>query len=153
MSELKATFYGWFLHYKGMISHKAMVLWYILCFCGKLVARAVVHDNSKFKHAEAIGFATVIPQLSKVVYGSAEYKHYLTLIKPSIDLHYKNNAHHPQHYLNEVNDMKLVDVIEMIADWKSSVKRQKDGSIERSFEINKERFKMSDELVRLLKTI
>jgi uncharacterized LabA/DUF88 family protein len=42
--------------------------------------------------------------------------------------------------------MNLVDLIEMICDWKAATERTKDGNIYKSIEINSERFKMSEQL-------
>lgn len=50
-----------------------------------------------------------------------------------------------------INSMNLVDLIEMICDWKAAGMRHADGDIFRSLEINKERFGMSDQLFEILK--
>jgi hypothetical protein len=47
--------------------------------------------------------------------------------------------------------MNLMDIVEMFCDWKASVKRTKDGDINKSIEINSERFKMSPQLVNIFK--
>lgn len=47
--------------------------------------------------------------------------------------------------------MDLLDVVEMLCDWKAAGMRHADGDILKSLEINRERFKMSDQLYRIFK--
>lgn len=42
--------------------------------------------------------------------------------------------------------MNLVDIIEMLCDWKAATLRHADGDIYKSIEINQKRFGYSDEL-------
>lgn len=72
-------------------------------------------------------------------------------LKPAIDIHYKNNRHHPEHFANGIKDMTLLDLLEMLCDWKASSERHADGNIYRSIEINQSRFGYSDELKDILK--
>ena len=51
---------------------------------------------------------------------------------------------------NGVNGMTLYDLIEMWADWNAAVKRNKDGDIRKSVEINGKRFKLNERMARLL---
>lgn len=46
--------------------------------------------------------------------------------------------------------MNLIDLLEMIADWKASTLRHADGNIFHSIEVNKGRFNLSDQLVKIL---
>ena len=46
--------------------------------------------------------------------------------------------------------MNLIDVLEMIVDWKSSSLRHNDGDIFKSIETNQKRFGYSDELKSIL---
>jgi hypothetical protein len=47
--------------------------------------------------------------------------------------------------------MTLVDVIEMLADWKAATERHEDGDLAKSLEIQRERFGLSDQLVAILR--
>lgn len=49
-----------------------------------------------------------------------------------------------------INGMSLLDVIEMLVDWKAAGERHNDGSIERSLTVNRGRFKISDQLHTIL---
>ncbi len=49
-----------------------------------------------------------------------------------------------------VNDMNLLDILEMLCDWKAASERHNDGNIRKSIEINANRFGLSPQLVRIL---
>ena len=46
----------------------------------------------------------------------------------------------------DLNGMNLIDIIEMLCDWKAATMRHTNGDIIRSVEFNQDRFKYSDEL-------
>lgn len=50
-----------------------------------------------------------------------------------------------------VAGMSLLDVVEMLADWKAATERHDDGDIEKSLEINADRFNLSPQLYSILK--
>lgn len=74
-------------------------------------------------------------------------KGYLKELKVALDSHYAKKSHHPEHYENGVNGFDLFDLIEMFFDWKAAGERHADGNIYKSIEINKDRFKLSDQIV------
>lgn len=47
--------------------------------------------------------------------------------------------------------MNLIDLLEMICDWKASSERHADGNIFNSIEVNQKRFGYSDDLKKILK--
>lgn len=47
--------------------------------------------------------------------------------------------------------MNLIDILEMICDWKAATLRHDDGDISKSIEINQKRFGYSDEMKQILK--
>jgi hypothetical protein len=49
-----------------------------------------------------------------------------------------------------LNGMDLFDIFEMFFDWKAACERHNDGNIYKSIAINKERFKISDQLTEIL---
>jgi hypothetical protein len=99
---------------------------------------------------EVEAFDEYTPKLATSTYGSGEYKSFLTAIKPALDHHYANNAHHPEHWDDGIRGMSLLDVVEMLVDWKAATLRHNDGDIRRSVEINQKRFGYSDELKQIL---
>jgi calcineurin-like phosphoesterase family protein len=117
---------------------------------GEILLRSGNHDKSKLLPPEKPIFDEVTPKLKAMTYGSKEYKDSLASMKPALDHHYANNRHHPEYFMNGIDGMNLVDLIEMICDWKCAVERHADGSITKSLEINKVRFGMSDQLIKIL---
>lgn len=136
---------------KDTLDHKEKVKKFINLCIDDLVMRAENHDNSKLESPEKKYFDEYSPKLKDCTYGSDDYKKCLDGLKPALDHHYKVNSHHPEHYKNGVNGMTLVDLLELICDWKASSMRHEDGDINRSIEVNKDRFKLSDQLVDILK--
>ncbi len=132
-------------------AHIFLVGAYIGVVVLELVNRKEEHDASKLLPPEKEIFDEVTPLLRGLTYGSDDYKAMLGRIKPALDHHYKNNRHHPEYFENGIDGMNLIDLIEMICDWKSATARHADGDIYRSLEINKERFGISDQLANILK--
>lgn len=112
--------------------------------------RAHFHDASKLQEPEKSGFDAMMGRLSNAVYGSDDYKAALAEGKPTIEHHYKVNDHHPEHWPNGINDMSLLSILEMLCDWKAASERTKQGSIQQSLPINKERFGIDNQLYQIL---
>lgn len=115
-----------------------------------LQRRAVRHDDSKFSVEEFESFAQETPGLKKLVYGSDEYRAALRRIKPAINHHQSNNRHHPEYHENGFADMNLLDLIEMLADWRAATERHETGDLRKSIEINAERFGYGEDMKRRL---
>jgi hypothetical protein len=144
--------------------HIAVVRGYILRVIQNLQARSEAHDLSKLDSPEKEVFDEFTPKLAGSTYGSEEYKSFLAAMKPGLDHHYRKNSHHPEHYALEfgevhpgilasgeaIRDMSLLDILEMLCDWKAATLRHNDGDILKSIEINQKRFGYSDELKRIL---
>lgn len=112
----------------------------------ELIRRANVHDNSKLESPEKDFFDEFTPKLAGSTYGSEEYKGFLKELKVGLDHHYANNSHHPEHYENGINGMDLFDIMEMFFDWWAATERHNDGNLLTSIQLNKERFKYSQQL-------
>jgi hypothetical protein len=119
-------------------------------FVDELLGRGQLHDQSKLERPEVEAFTEFTPKLATCTYGSDEYKSYLAAMKPALDHHYARNRHHPEHHKAGINDMTLVDLVEMLCDWKAASERHNDGNILKSIEKNTERFGLSPQLVRIL---
>ena len=114
--------------------------------------KAEMHDYDKIHNdKEKAMFDEYTPKLKHCTYGSEEYKSFLAGLKPSLDIHYANNRHHPEHFENGIRGMNILDVLEMFCDWKASSERHADGDIYKSIEINQKRFGYSDDLKSILK--
>lgn len=114
-----------------------------------LARRAAVHDDSKLQSPEVEIFEEFTPKLAGSTYGSDEYKQFLKEMKPALDHHYAANSHHPEHYDNGIKGMSLLDLLEMVCDWKAATERHNDGNILKSIEINQKRFGYGDELKQI----
>lgn len=117
----------------------------------ELVDRSVQHDRSKAEDPELAVFNEFTPRLKHSTYGSDEYKGYLAAMAEGLAHHYANNRHHPEAFGEAgVNGMTLVDLIEMLADWKAATERHADGDLARSLEIQQERFGLTPQLRQIL---
>ena len=67
----------------------------------------------------------------------------------ALNHHYAANRHHPEHFSKGIDDMTLVDIVEMLCDWKAASLRQNDGNLLKSIEINAQRFGYDDQLKRI----
>lgn len=130
--------------------HIAKVQGLLADICAVLQSRAAEHDLSKFASPEKEAYDELTPQMRNVEYGSKEYKDLLAQMRPAIDHHYQKNRHHPEYYSNGIGGMSLIDIIEMIVDWKASSERNKGGSFEKSLKINTERFRIDPRLAGII---
>lgn len=115
-----------------------------------IINRGDCHDQSKLQSLEKEIFDEYTPKLAETTYGSEEYKTYLEEMKVALKHHYSKNRHHPEYHPNGVHDMNLVDLIEMLCDWKAATMRHNDGNIMESIEINQERFGYDDGIKQLM---
>lgn len=130
--------------------HIEAVRKYIRFLIDKIEMRGVRHDASKLESPEVEVFAEYTPKLSSTPFGSEEYYSNLENMKTALDHHYASNRHHPEHFVNGINDMTLVDILEMFCDWKASTLRHNDGNLLKSIETNAERFHMDGQLKQIL---
>jgi hypothetical protein len=112
----------------------------------ELMKRGRAHDKSKFKEPEFETFKIYTEKLATSTYGSEEYKTFLKEMKPALDHHYSHNSHHPEHNPNGIDGMNILDLVEMLCDWKAASMRHNDGDITKSIEYNSKRFNMSEQL-------
>ncbi len=112
----------------------------------ELENRKKEHDKSKLDSPikEALDIWT--PRLAGSTYLSDEYKFFLKELNSALAIHYKLSPHHPEHFKNGIKGMTLIDVCEMLADWKAATLRHNNGNIFESIVRNKERFNFSLEL-------
>lgn len=116
-----------------------------------LQGRAERHDASKLEEPEKSVFDRMTPVLRTLTYGSDEYKTALMEMGAGLNHHYAHNSHHPEHWPDGIAGMSLLDLIEMLADWKAAVERVKDGSMEQSLPINVARFEITPQLAAILR--
>lgn len=134
----------------GVENHIVEVAKNIANLQSELDDRMLTHDASKFGSTEKDLMAVTFPRLAKVEYGSEGYKELLTEVKVALDHHYFHNRHHPEFHEKGIDGMDLIDLCELICDWKSSILKNANGDIFKSIEINTKRFNLSSQLVSIL---
>jgi hypothetical protein len=130
--------------------HIAQVQQFVAEVSARLAVRAATHDASKLESPEVEAFDEFTPGLRATTYGSDEYKQNKAAMADALTHHYAANSHHPEHHALGINGMSLLDLIEMLCDWKASSMRQDDGDIRRSVEINLQRFGIDEQLQQIL---
>ncbi len=131
---------------EATLEHKRIVSQLIGSVIKELIDRADNHDLSKLEPMESELFDRMTPKLAGATFNSEEYKKFLQELKPALDHHYARNRHHPEHWKNGIQDMDLIDLLELICDWKASSLRQNNGNLLMSIDSNQERFGFSKEL-------
>ena len=131
------------------IKHIEKVRKYIKLFMDKLAIRGVEHDRLKLESPEVEIFTEYTPKLAQSTYGSEEYNEFLKEMNIALQHHYANYRHHPEHFTKGINDMNLVDIVEMLCDWKAASERHNDGNLLKSIEINAQRFGYDDQLKQI----
>ena len=130
--------------------HISRVQHFIFIVIKELLDRVERHDRSKLEDPEREGFLEYTPKLRRSTYGSDEYKEFLKCLKPFLDHHYEFNQHHPEHFEDGILGMNLIDILEMLCDWRAATERHADGNIRKSIEINQDRFGYSDDIKKIL---
>ena len=134
------------------IEHAIRVRQLLVPLIEELDDRSREHDASKTQPPELAFFDEYTPKLRHSTYGSDEYHQFLVEMQAGLEHHYANNRHHPEHHEEGIDGMTLIDLVEMLADWKAATERHEDGDLERSLKINKDRFEISDQLVAILES-
>jgi hypothetical protein len=117
----------------------------------EMIDRSVKHDLSKTEDPELSVFNEFTPKLKDSTYGSDEYKGFLAAMGEGLAHHYAANRHHPEHFTDGIDGMTLVDLLEMLADWKAATERHADGSLDKSLDIQRDRFGIGDQLAQILR--
>lgn len=117
-----------------------------------LMERSARHDACKLEAPEKEYYDLYTQDLRTLEYNSPAYKETLKKMQPGIDHHYSVSDHHPEHFIDGINGMNLVNMVEMLCDWKAAGERhvEKPTDIYKSIEINAERFGMDEQLKQIL---
>src|SRR3954466_2959036 len=121
-------------------AHISQVREFLLKVIHDLMWRAQDHDMSKLEEPEKSVFDVVTPKLKELTYDSPEYKASLAEMGEALKHHYEVNDHHPEHFPNGISDMNLMQIMEMLCDWKAATLRHADGNLRASIEKNAVRF-------------
>ncbi len=116
----------------------------------ELTRRGLYHDRSKLESPEVEVFDRVTPKLAKLAYGTDAYKDSLAEMGPALEHHYHWNDHHPEFHLDGIYGMNLIQLMEMLGDWKAATERHENGDLAESIRINSERFGYDNKLRDIL---
>lgn len=124
----------------------------------ELKRRKEEHDASKLVEPELAAFDQATPRLAQLEYGSEAYIASLRELKPALEHHFEENDHHPEHFIDGVNGMSLLSILEMLCDWRAASERTKQRTDDpdkiKSFEsgliYNYERFGIEPQLAGII---
>lgn len=110
------------------------------------------HDDSKYEDTEFLPYADMIDEFEKHPYGTKERDALYESIKPAVEHHHKHNRHHPEYHAEGIDGMNLVDLLEMLADWKSATQNHPEtpGDLKKSIELASKKYKISPQLTKIL---
>jgi len=133
-------------------SHIENVKKKMMTISGSIWDRGIHHDESKLHDPEYSAYKEFTPKLADIAYQSPEYKliTHDPEFRSAIDHHKSINPHHPEYYEDGVNGMDLIDVVEMLCDWKAASERHKNASWEDGFKINCEKYNIGPQLSKIL---
>lgn len=139
--------------WKDTLAHIQNVRLKLMDVVQDILQRAAFHDVSKLDEPEKSIYDKHTPSLRTLEYNSDAYKEVLKKMKVGIDHHYSVSRHHPEYFADSINGMNLIDLLEMLVDWKAAGERHvlKPTDIFKSIDINAERFKIEPQLVQILK--
>ena len=115
-----------------------------------LKVRSIKHDRSKFDDPEFSTFVRTRPEFKVANYGTPEYEAVIEKARVGVDHHYANNRHHTAHHPNGVKDMNLLDLLEMLADWRAASRRSPNLSFTDSLPRAFKKYRMDESLQRLI---
>lgn len=136
--------------FAAIYHHKFVVLQYLVPIIQELIKRAETHDNSKFSEEEFRGLLSVLDEVRAHPFGTPEYDEMRKKHEKLFYTHYKKNRHHPEFHPNGIEDMDLVDLLELVVDWKAASLRNENPSVENSIKIGAEKYNIPPILMKVL---
>lgn len=118
----------------------------------EVMLRGNRHDDSKLEPEELGHYVATIDEFEKYPFGSEGYNKAKESLGPAVLHHYKHNRHHPEHFEDGIDGMNLLDVIEMLCDWKAATQNHPEnvGDMAKSIEWATKKYKISPQLAKIL---
>lgn len=138
-------------HVRVTLAHKVRVGRYMMGFAARIFYRAICHDNSKLCPPELIIFADAAEGPYDASYGSKRYFENLDTLSQALLHHYAHNSHHPEHYETGISGMNLLDLVEMVSDWRAALSAPVGTNVQEIIAKSQNRFGMSDDLSAVLR--
>lgn len=137
---------------KSNIIHRYYVNFFLSKTVQAIMLRAALHDVSKYSDSEFPGFRAA----TYYVYGPWGKENIPDAVKEklqeSIDLHHKNNDHHPEYFPYGIEDMDLIQLLELAVDWKAAMIRHGNVDIDENIRVGQKKFGYPDFFAKILKT-
>jgi len=133
-------------------AHQMIVQRLLTTVATELMERARVHDASKLEEPEKSGYDELVTKLKGVKYGTDEYHRIIDGVRPAVDHHKSVNRHHPEFHDDGIWGMTLVDLVEMLCDWRAAGLRDPEnpGDIRKSLDHAFERQRIPRPIYRIL---
>ncbi len=119
-------------------------------FSNALLERGKCHDASKLEEPEIKYEAWGSEKLKGLTYKSDAFNHICDIMWSGTEKHFANNKHHVQAHENGVLDMTLIDLIELLCDYKSASERYPDADVRMSIKANADKFNFGEPLKQIL---
>lgn len=135
-----------------IMRHREVVADFLHNFSDYFRARAREHDQTKLRFDEFEGFARINKVARNHAFGTPEYDASMEEAKKPggcIHLHFSRNAHHPEFHDSE-KDMGLLDLMEMVMDWKAASMTYGTNTLAESLPIQLERHDFDPWQVRVI---
>jgi hypothetical protein len=118
----------------------------------EVIKRGYDHDLTKLEPEELPHYVATIDEFDKHPFGTEGYKKAKESLGPSVQHHYKHNRHHPEHFPDGVDGMNLIDLLEMVCDWKAATQNHPEnvGDMQKSIQWAEEKYKISPQLANIL---
>lgn len=133
-----------------VLIHKEQIAMLLAKFAAELTYRAAIHDNSKFSPDEFNVHSDNVHHFNKYQFNTKEEQELRHRLSPASISHRKRNRHHPEYFENGIDGMNIIDLLEMICDWKSASTRVPGDSLRKGFPILKEKYNISPQLLKIL---
>lgn len=112
--------------------------------------RGLCHDRTKFQELEFDTFCRTRPRFKGVKFGTPDYDAVVEEAREAVEHHHHHNRHHTTYYDGGIEDMNLLDVLEMLADWRAAARRSKGQSFEESLPKAFERYNVPEVLREMI---
>ena len=118
----------------------------------EVMRRGNNHDETKLGPEELPYYVATINEFEQHTYGTDGYHKAKESLGEAVVHHYKHNRHHPEHFDNGIEGMNLIDLLEMLADWKSATQNhpEKPGNMGISLATAIGKYKISPQLTQIL---
>lgn len=138
-------------HYKDYIQHIQWLMEGMASVQHELMRRMLTHDRTKIGEDELDAYAEIVPGFKDYEYGTPEHKAHGNRLGPAWKHHTENNRHHTEHFENGLNDMNLLDLIEMVCDWRAASMRSGNFDYGQSLRVFKERVNPDEQVMDIIR--